>query len=188
MRTLKNIRRPFVAILMVLGLVVGLSACESPQPSSQRAEAENRQGGYDILTKNQPGETMSYSPTRDTINFWVNTWDEAGKASYVYLQNADGKITGYYILEGLPVSYCAAISPTYEIVEDQYGNVVVPAPANDGVYYSGGQCDTYYGKDATSGAYIEYTVGLGINVLLYDQPLPGSLAGDAVNLSPTAQE
>jgi hypothetical protein len=42
----------------------------------------------------------------------------------------------------------------------------------DGVYYSGGECNTYYGKDATTGSFIEYTVGLGINVLLYNQPLP----------------
>lgn len=119
---------------------------------------------------------MAYSPTRETINFWIDTWDEPGKLSFVYLQGANGEFLGYYVLEGLPVSYCAALTPTYETLEphgDNDGVVSVPAPSMDGVYYVGGdQCNTYYGCDATSGAYIEYTAGLGINVLLFDEPMP----------------
>jgi hypothetical protein len=61
----------------------------------------------------------------------------------------------------------------------------VPAPGVDGVYYSGGQCNSYYGKDATTGAYVEYTAGLGINVLLFDEPLPRQ---DVEPLGPTSVE
>lgn len=119
---------------------------------------------------------MDYSPTRETINFWVDTWDEPGKLSYVYLQSATGDLLGYYILKGLPVSYCAALTPTYDLLDvkgDDMGPALqVPSPGVDGAYYSGGQCSSYYGQDATTGAYVEYTAGLGINVLLYDAPLP----------------
>lgn len=36
---------------------------------------------------------MKYSPTRETINKWIETWDKPGKLSYVYLQNANGEVT-----------------------------------------------------------------------------------------------
>jgi len=185
MRTLNKKMKSIPTAILAVGLLVGLSACEDGQ-TSQKAESDNRQSGYDYLVENQPGKTMKYSPTRETINFWVDTWGEPGKLAYVYMQNADGRIINYGIFEGLPVSYCAAISPTYEIKGNSSNQVVVPAPANDGAFYSGDGCgSTYYAKDAESGAYVEYTVGLGINILLYDQPLPGSIAGDAIPLSPT---
>jgi hypothetical protein len=120
---------------------------------------------------------MQHPITRISVNGWIATWDEPGKLAYVYLQGANGELLGYYILEGLPVSYCVSLTPTYTW-EDIPGDgsstkAQVPAPAMDGVYYGGaGACNTYYGFDAGTGAYIEYTAGLGINVLLYDQPLP----------------
>lgn len=154
--------------------VLALTACDG-DPGPAEDEQLVQQDGYGTLTQNQPAGTMSYSPTRETINFWIDTWDEPGKLSYVYLQAANGELLGYYVLEGLPVSYCASLTPTYAWVDrpndGSNAKQQAPAPAMDGVYYSGGQCDTYYGKDASTGTYIEYTAGLGINVLLYEEPL-----------------
>lgn len=177
-------RRTIGVILAALALVFGLAACTG-EPSAQSNEREKQQSTYEKLTANQPAGSMSYSPTRETINFWIDTWDEPGKLAYVYLQGANGELLGYYVLEGLPVSYCASLTPTYGIDSSSNGKVTYPRPAMDGVYYSGGQCDTYYGKDATSGSYIEYTAGLGINVLLYEQPLPRQ---DVEPLGPTVVE
>lgn len=180
------------ALVVLTGLLL-VAACteESGGGSSQDEESDRRQGSYDALVAAQPAGEMSYSPTRETINFWIDTWDEPNKLSFVYLQSADGTLLGYYVLEGLPVSYCAALTPTYDVIErsgnDGRAMVDVPAPAMDGAYYSGGQCDTYYGKDATTGAYVEYTAGLGINVLLYDEPLARQ-NDDAQPLGPTALE
>jgi hypothetical protein len=42
---------------------------------------------------------------------------------------------------------------------------------------------TYYGRDATTDTYLEFTAGLGINVLLYEEPLPRSV--DVQPLGPT---
>lgn len=185
-------RKVLIGTTSAAALCLALSSCSGGQPAddAQHKESTNRQSGFEKMVTNQPGKTMSYSPTRETINFWVETWDEPGKLSYVYMQNAEGKITGYFVLKGLPVSYCAAISPTYKFERHDTGefdgDFMVPAPANDGAYYSGGgQCNTFYGKDASSGAYIEYTAGMGINILLYDQPLPPQTAGDALPLGPT---
>lgn len=162
MNFVKNIFK--VIAIACIGMLA-LSAC-----SEGDVDGQNRNASHDVMQENQPAQNMEYSPTRETINFWVDTWDEPGKLAYVYLQNPDGELLGYYVLEGLPVSYCAQISPNYQI-EGSGNRVVTPAPANDGAYYGEGNCDTYYGKDATTGAYVEYTAGMGINVLLFDQPL-----------------
>jgi hypothetical protein len=173
MRTLRN---KIVAVgVIAVAVLISANSCEE-EASSQQSESESRSASYNAQVDAQPAERMSYSPTRETINFWISTWDEPGKLSYVYLQNADGTMIGYYVMEGLPVNMCAALTPTYEFENvDAVGgsqDVMVPAPGVDGVYYSGGQCMTYYGKDATTGTYLEYTAGLGINVLLFEEPLP----------------
>lgn len=157
-------------------IAVALTACTDDKSNSQNKERDTQQSNYDGLVAQQPAGSMQYSPTRETINFWIDTWDQPDKLSYVYLLAGDGTYLGYYILKGLPVSYCASLTPPYrwEDIPGDGGNTdtQVPAPAMDGVYYSGAQCNTYYGVDATTGAYVEYTAGMGINVLLYDQPLP----------------
>jgi len=158
--------------VLIAVLAFTLGGCTSASPTAQEKENSSLQSGYEALVNQQPGKDMSYSPTRDTINFWVDTWNKPNKLSYVYMQNADGKMTGYYVFKGLPVSYCAALKPTVKEDSNEHGRLLIPQPSVDGVYYSGGQCNTFFGKDATSGSYIEYTAGLGINVLLYDQPLP----------------
>lgn len=167
---------PTVVGGLLLFLAFFAGSCDS-QPDAQKKEGQLRQDSYTRLARNQPARTMSYSPTRDTINFWIETWNKPGKLSYVYMQANNGQLTGYYIFRGLPVSYCASLTPTYEFadtpqddsdVKDQQ----VPAPSVDGVYYSGGQCNAYYGRDATTGQYLEYTVGSGQNVLIYERPLP----------------
>lgn len=163
--------------------ILGLSACEVEE-SSQSKESDRRQGSYDTLTQNQPAKEMEHSPTRKTVNKWVETWGtDPNKLAYVYIQNGNGDY-GYFVMEGPPVSMCVMLSPNYEIEGNSWGNVVVPAPGMDGAYYGGeGSCDTYYGFDAESGAYLEFTVGMNQSYFLFDQPmdLPGDLVpmGDA---------
>lgn len=166
--------RKITAGVAVAAIGLGLAACGGGQPAAQKRESAIQQSSYDRLSKQQPAQTMNYSPTRASINFWIKTWDEPGKLAYVYLQAANGQLLGYYVFEGLPVSYCAGLTPSYRTIDqgDQGADLVVPAPSVDGVYYSGGQCNAYYGKDATSGTYIEYTAGQGISALVYSEPLP----------------
>jgi hypothetical protein len=161
---------------LIIGLAIAAAAlllvgCDS-QPDAQRNEAKIQQDSYSRLSAAQPARAMNYSSTRETINFWIRTWDSPDKLSYVYLIASNGQLIGYYVFKGLPVSYCAALTPTYRIHGSSNGNLVLPAPSIDGVYYSGGQCNSYYGRDATTNSYIEYTVGNGINSLVYERPLP----------------
>lgn len=172
------LRLKSAALAAVMALTLGLTACDEGDKGT-RSESQIRDSSYAQLAKGQPAHGMKYSPTRDSINFWIDTWDEPGKLSYVYLQASNGELLGYYILKGLPVSYCASLTPTYQFVgTPEDGSSVkdqqVPAPSVDGVYYgnSGALCGTYYGRDASTNSYIEYTVGQGQNVLLYERPLP----------------
>lgn len=163
-------RLTFVVAAVVLALT--LAACGGSGGSGQQSEIKTQQSNYDRLVAQEPAHTMSVSATRKTINFWIDTWGhDPDKLSYVYMQAANGQLTGYYIFKGLPVNYCVSLTPPYHIIYDGNGNLVVPAPSIDGVYYSGGGCQTFYGRDATTNAYIEYTVGAGQNVLIYDRPL-----------------
>jgi hypothetical protein len=166
--------RKLTVFVAAIAAVVLLSAGScGTQPTPQAQETERQQSTYERLTANQPAQSADYSPTRETINFWLETWgQEPGKLSYVYLLASNGQMVGYFIFEGLPVSYCASLTPTYRVRDDMDGNLVLPAPAMDGVYYSGGQCQAYYGKDAVAGSYMEYTIGNGISALVYEQPLP----------------
>ena len=156
----------------VLALTAGiaLTGCEI-EPTAQEQEDKSRTKTYTNLVKSQPAESMSYSPTRETTNFWIRTWDEKGKLSYVYLMDGSGEVFGYFILDGLPVSYCTGLIPPVKVDSDSQGKILVPQPSIDGTYSSGSNCSAFYGKDAVSGAYMEYTVGMGINALIFDQPM-----------------
>lgn len=153
-----RLTRIFAAIVATTLL---LGACnDEDEPNA----AERRQTA-------QPTEEMSYSPTAETINEWIRTWGVEGKLSFAYIQDMNGDY-GYYVLEGLPVSYCASIDENYEVhTNGSTGIAISPAPAQDGVYYSGGQCGSYYGFDATTGTYMEWSVGMGQNYFVYEEPM-----------------
>jgi hypothetical protein len=178
-----------VALAVILALTAA-SCSDDGESDSRKEEKAVKTAGHEQLVKKQPAEAMTYSPTRATINFWMKTWEKPNKLSYVYLQNADGKVIGYYVLKGLPVSYCAMLTPPEEIIDrGSSGRIgmMAQAPSMDGVYYADGGtlCSTYYGQDATTGSYLEYTVGMGQNVLLYEQPMDHPSFQEAVPLGGT---
>lgn len=177
MKQLITKRRMIVSGLAAATILLSASCTDDGSPAPEQAERDIKQQTYDRLTEQQPALGIeAYSPTRETINFWLETWgDQPGKLSYVYLMASNGQLVGYYVLQGLPVNYCAELTPPFDIRKGGgtgHTDLLVPMPAMDGVYYTGGACETYYGKDATSGSFIQYSVGNGMNHLLYEQPLP----------------
>lgn len=163
-----------IAAIAVLGTTAG--ACSDDGDKSSRGKEKAAAGSnYDRLVANQPARTGFYSPTRETKNFWIDTWmQKPNKKSYVYVQNANGEY-GYFIFKGLPVSYCVSLLPP-EVKQrgdlGQYdGDMVVQGPSMDGTYSSGSNCNTMYGKDAETGAYVEFSIGTNQSYFLYDQPL-----------------
>lgn len=164
------------ALVVVLALT--LTACNKKSTSTNATANESKiqQHGYTQLATAQPAHSMDYSPTRDTINGWIDTWGKRGQLAFVYIRNDAGAPIGYYVLQGPPVTYCAALTPNYKLINpsnnDSNGpDIPVPAPSIDGVYYSGGQCSEYIGKDATTDNIFDFTVGLGQSFISTTQPL-----------------
>ncbi|MEV8286749.1 hypothetical protein [Streptomyces niveus] len=170
-----------VCAALVLGL--GLTACEDD--SSQSKETKAKQKSYDQLVANQPAGRMEYSPTREAINQWVETWGKRGKLSYVYIQNGKGEY-GYFVMKGMPVARCQMLTPTEKVDRSSQGSVVVGLPGMDGTYSAGSMCDTYYGFDATTGVFMEFTVGTNQSFFLFDKPMTMPEYASATQLGPTS--
>lgn len=180
---MKRITRVVVAAAAALALGAGLTACEDD--SSQGKETRAKQKGYDQLVANQPAGRMEYSPTREAINEWVKTWGKRGKLSYVYIQNGKGEY-GYFVMKGMPVARCQMLTPTEKVDSATNGRVVVALPGMDGTYSSGSMCDTYYGFDATTGVFMEFTVGTNQSFFLFDKPMTMPEYASAKQLGPTS--
>ncbi|MFC9747161.1 hypothetical protein ACFWGI_00015 [Streptomyces niveus] len=179
---MKTITR-FGAVCAALVLGLGLTACEDD--SSQSKETKAKQKSYDQLVANQPAGRMEYSPTREAINQWVKTWGKRGKLSYVYIQNGKGEY-GYFVMKGMPVARCQMLTPTEKVDRSSQGSVVVGLPGMDGTYSAGSMCDTYYGFDATTGVFMEFTVGTNQSFFLFDKPMTMPEYASATQLGPTS--
>lgn len=169
-------RRVIAAAIVGSALFLGACSGESKPDVVEQQQAAKAQSVAQIRA-NQPVQPMSYSPTLQTINDWAKTWGKKNKVSYVYMQRADGEYAGYYVLKGLPVSYCVGGSPPYDVrgFHQAGGGTTdspVPAPGLDGAYYGGCNANRYYGFDAVTGQYIEYTDGYVLTAVLSDSPLP----------------
>lgn len=180
MRSLLNKK---MIVVMIAVFTIILAGCD--EESAQTKETSIQQTTYEKLSEMEPALEMTNPKTRETINFFTETWNQEDQLAYVYLQNSDGKMIGFYVLDGPPVSMCTSLTPNYRVNSGSNGKVVTPAPGTDGVYYGEGDCNRYYAKDVTSGAYVEFTVGMGINMLLYTQPLTNH--PNVENLAPQAE-
>lgn len=175
MRHLKKVGIIAATVLGLLLLTAG--GCDGKEDETTKSESSIRDKSYRSLVAAEPAHRMTNPSTRKTINFWIDTWNKKGQLAFVYMLSADGAQVGYYVLDGPPVSMCAALTPTWRYEgtpQDDSDDLDqrVPAPSVDGVYYSGGQCSSYYGKDASTGAYVEFSIGNGLNYFLSTQPLP----------------
>ncbi|WP_407563087.1 hypothetical protein [Streptomyces sp. 184] len=182
---MKTIVRIAMTSVLALIAVLGLAACEDDSSRGKENDAKNN--NYDHLVANQPAGKMTYSPTREAINQWVKTWGKRGKLSYVYIQNGKGEY-GYFVMKGLPVPRCKKLTPTEGVDSSSNGKVVVAQPGMDGTYDSGSACNAYFGFDATTGAYMEFTVGTNQSFFLFDQPMEMPEYADATQLGPTSAE
>lgn len=178
-------RKLLIGLALMLISVVVLTACEESE--AEKSEKGVQDGNYERLVKMEPAKEVTNPKTRETVNFFTETWNEKDQLAYVYLQNSDGDMIGYYALDGPPVSMCTALTPPDRLAGSGYHDSTLrQAPGIDGVFRSAEDCSRYYGKDATSGAYIEFTVGMGINMLLYTEPLTNH--PNVENLAPNGGE
>jgi len=190
-RLTKNWKATTVAILAVCGIwlaTTGESCGGGDEESATEKDTQVRQDATDAKVENQPYRDGPWSPNLETSNFYADTWyHEQGKLAYTYVFSLTGEAFGYYITVGPMLTNCATANQPYkkESIDtgDFTGETIVPERGSDGLYYSGGQCDTYYGRDAISGAYVEFT---DLSFSTSDQPLPAF--SNAKAIGPTSIE
>lgn len=181
---MRKLKTAITALVLVTGLIVGTAACGGKENDDSKAnggkantqEQETRDVSYTDLITAQPSETMTYSPTRETMNAWVRTWNQRGQLSFVYILNADAEKVGYFVFIGPPVSYCVSLAPDWQPYDypgdnDGFYDEIVSAPDVDGGYYSGCSMNQFYGVDATTGAVIDFSAGGTLNYFSSTQPL-----------------
>lgn len=173
-----------LVLIMISILTILLVACE--EESAEKSETGVQNSNYEKLVELEPAKEVTNPKTRETVNFFTETWNEEGQLAYVYLQNSSGDMIGYYALDGPPVSMCTALTPPDRLAGNYSDSSVRQAPGIDGVYRSAEDCSRYYGKDASTGSYVEFTVGMGINMLLYTEPLDNH--PNVENLAPKGKE
>jgi hypothetical protein len=178
-------RRQIAACAVTLALG-GLTACGGDN-SAQNNETKAKLSNFGTVSKNQPPAYMPYSPTRATINAWANWWKVPGRLSYCYVVNANGDAKGYYIFTGPPVGMNVGITePTqWKDIPGDGGDTKtrIEAPSLDSAFYGAGQGNSYYGTDVKTGRPIQFTVGLGVSLVIY--PFPNPVWDNANALGPT---
>lgn len=166
MRKLSRCARVLTATALTAGAV--LTASCTANDSGQAKDEQTRRAGFDALQARQPAVYMEFSPTRRGIKFFADKWGtDENKLSYVYLSNQAGEVIRYFVLKGLPISYCAQMLPPQRADWNSgTGGIALPAPAVDGAYYGGNSgCDQYYGIDATTSSYVEWTQKTGYTMV-----------------------
>lgn len=180
--------------VMVAMLGLGAVACEDEPDKSgvSREDASRTRNQNDLIAK-QPAHKVKHSPGRDTKNAWIDTWgQEQGKLAYVYIQNGNGQY-GYFVFVGPPVSYCTSLVPPYtktgiDVYQSGQQQAIVPAPGMDGLYSSSSNCNVYYGIDAVSGKYVEFSIGMNQSYILFSEPSTLPMYKSAAQMGPSSIE
>lgn len=176
---MRRMTKALLAFMAGLALLVTVAACEDEPPTEKDNQANKNADVYEQLLASQEVSDPTYSNDLANIDLWVDTWGtNPGTIAYVYLLSSDGDYISYLVLDGLPTTKCKNATPTYELLDftgdgDSYPDMQVPAPGLSGTYSTGsGDCSTMYGKDVSTGAYIEFTVGASMAMIASAAPIP----------------
>jgi hypothetical protein len=171
-----------IAASLVLLPVIGFSLTGCLDDTKTQ-ETKRKEASYERLVSQQPAEAMGYSPTRESLNQWVKTWGKPNQLSYVYIQNAKGEY-GYFVMKNLPVPRCKMLTPNTKPYGDS-GRINTEMPGMDGTYTAPGTCNAYFGFDATTGAYMEFTIGMNQSFFLFNSAMTLPEFKSATPLGPT---
>lgn len=165
-------------ILAMVALILVAAGCEDPN-NDLRESREVQQDVMDDAIDAVPAYRPTGFPARLDINRYLQETEDGSSEWYTYALNKDGEPIFYVVSDGKPRNICVSISSPDRLHE----GVVVSAPALDGVYYGGANCDAYYFWDATTGNYIEIA---GQTFTLISTKVPLALETDPKRLTWTA--
>ena len=148
-----------------LFVALPLVACDGSKGVSVEKEIQNKNMAASLAAS--PPYQYQYFLTAEAINEYCKRTDVPSKLWYVYLYAPMGQELGFFIADRIPTSINVARTAPDRIVDRNDGDVVVRAPALDGVYYAG-DIDMAYIFDVESDAMICY---YNIPAIVSDKPL-----------------
>ena len=154
--------------LMALCLMVSLAGCDI-EASSRDKNMKAQETLMDRATAAVPVPHINNFLAREAVAKQVRRLDEKGKLFYVYILGQNGQQVGYYVANTRPVSTCALLTPSEELVySGNSTHTPMGSPSLGGVYGFGGGCNSHFFFDAATDAYVEIS---GLPFFVADQPL-----------------
>ena len=173
-----QIFRALMAVALVVLLVLG-SACERTEQSNVSASKQHTI--MERATAAVPAYEPNEFPIREAINWYLQE-TETTDVWYVYLLSMQGRPIWYIVSDIIPMSVCRSITAPDRL---QYWNgraLVRAAPSMTATYGSQAECNDYFARDVTTGAFIKFAPGAA-TWIASSVPLPietdlGRLGGD----------
>lgn len=156
--------RRIVVIVLMCGLGIGvLGACnESQGTQNNKTAVSQREDVFDTAQKVAPVITPVNFPIRKALVEFTVRQDQINHPWYIYLQNYQGEVYGYYVGSTYPISTCNFLSSS-ERVRNGSGDteLVLQAPSLDGIFYGGSgasaACQSLFFFDVTTNALITFS-------------------------------
>lgn len=150
----------------------GSSGPSKPSVKDQASGASaTRASDFQVAQNEYPAPDLQNFPLRQALIKMSEREDMTNHNWYIYLVSDYGTVYGYYVSSTVPINKCDFLSSTQDVVYDQYGNIVLTAPSNDGIFYGGGGasggCDQMVFFDATTDQEMSYDV----KAMVTDQPI-----------------
>ena len=172
-------KQPKIYPACLLALLFVLSACGT-QPNDLDVAKDTQAAVMNNAIAAEPAYRPTSFPARRDINRYLRETETLASEWYTYALNRDGEPIFYVVSDSKPRNICISITAPDRIVKDDWGNVVISAPALDGVYYGGAGCDAYYLWDSATGNFIELA---GQNFTLLSTKAPLALETDPIRIA-----
>jgi len=156
-----------------------MQACDNE--SNTKVEREAQENNLEASLAAEPPYIYQYFLTAQAINEYCKRTDVPGKLWYVYLYAPMGQELGFFVADRIPTSINIARTNPQRVVDRSGGDVVIKAPAIDGVYYAG-NIDMAYIFDVASDAMICY---YNLPAIVSDKPLALNMPEINVIFEPT---
>ena len=176
LKTTNRARAVFPLRLLIMAALVFVAAGCEDKTNDLRELGEVQQDVMGDALDAVPAYRPSDFPARHDINRYLQETEDRSSEWYTYALNKDGEPIFYVVSDGKPRNICVSISSPDRL----YHGAVVSAPALDGVYYGGANCDAYYFWDATTGNFIEIA---GQTFTLISTKVPLALETDPKRLT-----
>ena len=179
------LRIPATILILAAAMTICLTmACEPRPKSDTTISNEVQQEVMERANTGVPAYQPNRYPARDTINRYLWETESAGEW-YTYALNMMGEPLFYIVSEYKPMNICVSLTAPDRISGTSTARRVISAPALDGVYYGGAECNAYYMFDVATGGMIELA---GNTFTLVSSRVPLFIETDIRRLSPEVEQ